>query len=379
MIHRSIGNRSNEGFCAVLSCPVEVCQKDGLRHFWPPWPVQETTRIPAHLRRESPKLPWVCDLGLQEAQSDFLPLDQMMQQCLHHGVSVIHTGRVGAVAKFLNMSAKLNQSSQKESSELSRGKPSMTIISQRSSEDSIHFWSSSGQLDNGSVWTRCAGKLATALLVQRLVELRLLPGLDEPIVEFLQLSGKWFPTWKQHPVMKNLTLRHVMAGVGGGFSWKISCWCLAWLTQYQQDHCFFFKYVVKVPNQRPSLYSLPYFTTDFRVESRWPPWWAWRSPAAAGLPKWRWLPDWVTQAVRPVLELAERSLSFVNSSFLPGAWTCVWLIKSGTIASGEFERSTWAQTLGVLDVPGLILGKLFLVTRKRLIRCLLDFFPMEWC
>ena len=122
------------------------------------------------------------------------------------------------MAKFLNMSAKLNQSSQKESSELSRGKPSMTIISQRSSEDSIRFWSSSGQLDNGSVWTRCAGKLATALLVQRLVELRLLPGLDEPIVEFLQLSGKWFPTWKQHPVMKNLTLRHVMAGVGGGFS-----------------------------------------------------------------------------------------------------------------------------------------------------------------
>ena len=93
------------------------------------------------------------------------------------------------------------------------------------------------------------------------------------------------------------------------------------------------------------------------------PWWVWRSPAVAGLPKWRWLPDWVTQAVRPVLELAERSLSFVNSSFRPGAWTTC-------VCRGRYHQENLKDLLGrkhsgFLDVPGLILG----VTRKRLIRC----------
>lgn len=68
---------------------------------------------------------------------------------------------------------------------------------------------------------------------------------------------------------------------------------------------------------------------------------------SAGLPKWRWLPDWVTQKVRSALELAERSLSFVNSSFPLGAGGSQ---KFGTIPI-EFERSTWAEALGVIDVP----------------------------
>lgn len=70
---------------------------------------------------------------------------------------------------------------------------------------------------------------------------------------------------------------------------------------------------------------------------------------SAGLPKWRWLPDWVTQKVRSALELAERSLSFVNSSFPLGAGGSQ---KFGTILHRFFERSTWAEALGVMDVPG---------------------------
>eukprot|EP00438_Fugacium_kawagutii_P006778 Skav210669 [mRNA] locus=scaffold4685:17616:18254:- [translate_table: standard] len=93
--------------------------------------------------------------------------------------------------------------------------PSMMIITQDAADKTVHSWSSTGVLQRGSVWTRCAGKLATSLLVLRLRELELLPALDEPIVPFLNLTGEWFPDWQQHPAMRTLTLRHVMAGVGG--------------------------------------------------------------------------------------------------------------------------------------------------------------------
>eukprot|EP00435_Cladocopium_sp_Y103_P070513 s1031_g35.t1 len=220
---------------------------------------QQLEESPKQLRfrqlEEHQELPLVCDLGLHEAGCDYASFDEKMQLCLQHGASVVHTGRVAAVASVLNVTG-FHQSeriiaSQEHVPYLAKKSHSLIIISQVAADTAVHFWSSAGRLESGSVWTRCGGKLASTLFVMRLVELKLLPGLDQPIVEFLNLSGNWFPDWKQHPAMKKLTLRHIMAGVGG-------------------------------------------------------------------LPIWRWQPSWAMEQVKPASEVAERALSCVNQSFVPG-------------------------------------------------------------
>lgn len=142
-------------------------------------------------------------------------------------VSAIHTARLSDVANFVTEGEGIrkiqkSKSSHKDSQDSLHSLPylaamdsSTEIVSQDSETSPVHFWSSSGALQNGSGWTRCAGKLATSMLVVRLVELGLLPPFDEPIVPFLKLTGDWFPRWRTHPVMKTLTLRQIMAGVGG--------------------------------------------------------------------------------------------------------------------------------------------------------------------
>ena len=155
-----------------------------------------------------------------------------MHLCLQHGAPMIHTGRVAAVANVLNLNVTdFHQrdgaiTPQERMPYLANKPNTLMIISQVTTEKPVRYLSSAGKLDSGSVWTRCGGKLASTLFVMRLVELKLLPGLDQPIVEFLKLSGKWFPDWKQHPVMKKLTLRHLMASVGGAVNFpECSTYC----------------------------------------------------------------------------------------------------------------------------------------------------------
>jgi len=206
---------------------------------------------------EQQELRVVCDLGLHEAGLDYASFDEKMHLCLQHGAPMIHTGRVAAVANVLNLNVTdFHQrdgaiTPQERMPYLANKPNTLMIISQVTTEKPVRYWSSAGKLDSGSVWTRCGGKLASTLFVMRLVELKLLPGLDQPIVEFLKLSGKWFPDWKQHPVMKKLTLRHLMASVGGVRSWRIQ-------------------------------------------------------------------PSWAMKKVLSVGEVAERALSTVNKSFVPG-------------------------------------------------------------
>lgn len=173
---------------------------------------------------EKEELPVVCDLGLHEVNIDFASFDDKMHMCLKHGASMVHTGRVAAVANALNLTNFHQRDGaimpQERMPYLVNQSHTLMIINQVATDKAVHYWSSAGKMDSGSVWTRCGGKLASTLFVMRLVELKLLPGLDQPIVEFLNLSGRWFPNWKQHPVMKKLTLRHLMASVGGVQSWR---------------------------------------------------------------------------------------------------------------------------------------------------------------
>eukprot|EP00438_Fugacium_kawagutii_P030081 Skav223725 [mRNA] locus=scaffold205:46133:48599:+ [translate_table: standard] len=207
--------------------------------------------------RKLQELPLVCDIGLHEAESDFGGFTERMEFCVRHGASAIQTARLAAAADFLSHETheteiqKIQKSKeirkiQSNSLEhkhslqsfpyLASRDSSTEIISQNGETEAVHFWSSRGTLQNGSGWTRCAGKLATSMLVVRLVELQLLPP---------------FPEWQRHPVMKTLTLRQIMAGVGG-------------------------------------------------------------------LADYRYIDTWLIDDVLPVAEIAERALSFVNRSFVPG-------------------------------------------------------------
>ncbi|CAE8599027.1 unnamed protein product, partial [Polarella glacialis] len=83
--------------------------------------------------------------------------------------------------------------------------------------------SRSGALDFGSgckpqaLYTQCAGKLVTSMLVMKLIELGKIPGLDVPIVHFLELDRVILPlrTTLENPALQALTLRHAMMGVSG--------------------------------------------------------------------------------------------------------------------------------------------------------------------
>ncbi|CAK0906786.1 unnamed protein product [Prorocentrum cordatum] len=203
----------------------------------------------------------ICDLAVHELDGEVhashsalyqdLPSWQSdLQYCVEFGVAAIHTSRIELVLKTLrklsvrekeispawpaaSLSSPLAEkllpkafwpSAHGRCVFAERGSdpgPSLVLLSQSDASHQTQRFSVGPEVANRSMWMRCAGKFATALLVLRLVEIGKLPGLDEPIVEFLQLQKV-----ENHSVLQRLTLRHVMAGVGGLPSWH---WTPDWV------------------------------------------------------------------------------------------------------------------------------------------------------
>ncbi|CAJ1448508.1 unnamed protein product [Effrenium voratum] len=172
-------------------------------------------------------VPLVCDIGNEEILLLLKDLNEVLPRCLQANVRAIHTGRVAAALQILGSPA-TTVTEEVHAESVEGTATSMWVLSQANATSPVQVFSTVPALHESNAWTRCAGKLATALLVMRLVELKILPGLDQPMIGILDLSGQWFPNWKQHPVMKNLTLRHVMAGVGGLPMWR---WLPEWVTK----------------------------------------------------------------------------------------------------------------------------------------------------
>jgi len=203
----------------------------------------------------------ICDLAVHEldGEADAIHISRYrdlhswqsdLQYCVEFGVAAVHTSRIDLVLKTLiKWSVRAKEISPAgPAASLSnplaekmmpkafwpdahgrcvfaeRGSdpgPSLVLLSQSDASHQTQRFSVGPEVANRSMWMRCAGKFATALLVLRLVEIGKLPGLDEPIVEFLQLQKV-----ENHSVLQRLTLRHVMAGVGGLPYWH---WTPDWV------------------------------------------------------------------------------------------------------------------------------------------------------
>ncbi|CAK0829964.1 unnamed protein product [Prorocentrum cordatum] len=199
----------------------------------------------------------ICDLAAHELDqeinaahaADYRDLHSWtseLQVCVENGAAAIHTSRfapvLAALRTWSNFTRRPPRSKKEQeqagdgaatrspaSSEPERlrvGRPgegpdaSLVLLGRaeapgRAQRFAVGPAASGASTAHQSTWMRCAGKLATVLLVVRLVEIGMLPGLDEPIVEFLRLSETWLAERRNHSVLQRLTLRHVMAGVGG--------------------------------------------------------------------------------------------------------------------------------------------------------------------
>mmetsp|Transcript_6086 Transcript_6086/g.9852 ORF Transcript_6086/g.9852 Transcript_6086/m.9852 type:complete len:744 (+) Transcript_6086:50-2281(+) len=163
------------------------------------------------------KLFLICDAAAEGTPT----LEKRMSQkqiCLQAGASGIHTAFLRGLVPPKQNALQVNANSPSRVRFLRNRHPS-------SDEWSMEF--RGGPADSGPLskvigrtwkgrrsWARCVTKQVTAMLVLRLIEMGKLRGLDVPILELVKLSSDVLSTSKQH-VLQRLTLRQVMAGVGG--------------------------------------------------------------------------------------------------------------------------------------------------------------------